>query len=279
MSKIDLIKQRLQKLQSKTSDSSGKVDYTKVFWKPKMGSQVVRILPRKKNRDYPFEEVSFHQYNVFKRSVYCLDTFGEQDPVIQYRKELYNEGSEEAINLAKKLSPRYKYFAQVLVRGEEDMGVRLWEFNKTTYEKLLSIMANEDFGDITDLTEGTDLTIEGYKDTIKIGKKEVEYIAVNVTPKRKLSAVSLNASEAQSYMDNQKDILTIYKKYTYDEIKDMLKEYLQPKDDTPSVYESKPVIVKAQQLDLDEEEDTPISAQSTAKKSSADKFSDLFDEE
>lgn len=279
MSKIDLIKQRLQKLQSKTSDSSGKVDYTKVFWKPKMGSQVVRILPRKKNRDYPFEEVSFHQYNVFKRSVYCLDTFGEQDPVIQYRKELYNEGSEEAINLAKKLSPRYKYFAQVLVRGEEDMGVRLWEFNKTTYEKLLSIMANEDFGDITDLTEGTDLTIEGYKDTIKIGKKEVEYIAVNVTPKRKLSAVSLNASEAQSYMDNQKDILTIYKKYTYDEIKDMLKEYLQPKDDTASVSESKPVIVKAQQLDFEEEEDTPIASQSTAKKSSADKFSDLFDEE
>jgi hypothetical protein len=279
MSKIDLIKQRLQKLQSKGSDSFTKVDYSKIFWKPKMGSQVIRILPRKENRDYPFVEVSFHQYNVFKKSVYCLDTFGEQDPVNQYRKELYNEGSPEAIDLAKKLSPRYKYFAQVLVRGEEDMGARLWEFNKTTYEKLLSIMANEDFGDITDLTEGTDLTIEGYKDTIKIGKKEVEYIAVNVTPKRKLSAVSLNASEVQSYMDNQKDVLSIYKKFTYDEIKDMLKEYLQPKDDTPSVSQAKPAIVKAQQLSVEDDDDAPAITQTPDKKTSADKFGDLFGED
>lgn len=281
MSNIDLIKQRLQKLQSKTSDSSSQVDYSKIFWKPKLGTQIVRVVPRKENRDFPFVEVSFHQYNVFKKSVYCLDVFGEEDPVLQYRRELYNEGTQDAKDLAKKIAPRTKYFAQVVVRGEEDMGTRLWEFNKTTYEKLLSIMANEDFGDVTDIIDGTDLTIEGYKDTVAIGKKNVEYIAVNVTPKRRTSPLSENAEQAKSFLENQNNILEVYKKFTYDEIKTMLKNYLMPKEDgveepVASVSVSAPA--KAAAIMDDEEDDAPPFPV-VKKQSTAQKFNDLFDEE
>jgi len=280
MSNIDLIKQRLQKLQSKTSDSSSQVDYSKIFWKPKLGTQIVRIVPRKENRDYPFVEVSFHQYNVFKKSVYCLDVFGEEDPVLQYRKELYNEGTPEAKDLAKKIAPRTKYFAQVVVRGEEDMGTRLWEFNKTTYEKLLSIMANEDFGDVTDIIDGTDLTIEGYKDTVAIGKKNVEYIAVNVTPKRRTSPLSENAEQAKSFLENQNNILEVYKKFTYDEIKTMLKNYLVPKEDSaeePVASVSVAAPAKASAIMDDEDDEPPFPV--VKKQSTAQKFNDIFDEE
>jgi len=280
MSNIDLIKQRLQKLQSKTSDSSSQVDYSKIFWKPKLGTQIVRIVPRKENRDYPFVEVSFHQYNVFKKSVYCLDVFGEEDPVLQYRKELYNEGTPEAKDLAKKIAPRTKYFAQVVVRGEEDMGTRLWEFNKTTYEKLLSIMANEDFGDVTDIIDGTDLTIEGYKDTVAIGKRNVEYTAVNVTPKRRTSPLSENAEQAKSFLENQNNILEVYKKFTYDEIKTMLKNYLVPKEDSaeePVASVSVAPPAKASAIMDDEDEEPPFPV--VKKQSTAQKFNDIFDEE
>jgi hypothetical protein len=278
MSKIDLIKKRLQELQSKNSGNANQIDYGKIFWKPKLGTQVIRIVPRKENRDYPFVEVPFHQYNVFKKSVYCLEVFGEQDPVKQFIKELYADGSEEAKDLAKKIAPRTKYFAQVVVRGEEEQGVRLWEFNKTTYEKLLGVMANEDYGDIADLTGGTDLTIEGYKDKIKIGKKEQEYIAVNVTPKRNTSVLSNNPSYVESFLENQKDVLSIYKKYSYDEIKEMLKNYLQPKDDTKvESEEEKVVTVKSQEIQ--EEDDFPDSSAPAPKKASADKFNDLFGDE
>lgn len=280
MSNIDLIKQRLQKLQSKTSDSSSQVDYSKIFWKPKLGTQIVRIVPRKENRDYPFVEVSFHQYNVFKKSVYCLDVFGEEDPVLQYRRELYNEGTPEAKDLAKKISPRTKYFAQVVVRGEEDMGTRLWEFNKTTYEKLLSIMANEDFGDVTDIIDGTDLTIEGYKDTVAIGKKNVEYIAVNVTPKRRTSPLSENAEQAKSFLENQNNILEVYKKFSYDEIKTMLKNYLVPKDETaeePAASVSVAAPAKAPAIMEEEDDEPPFPV--VNKQTSAEKYKSLFEEE
>lgn len=279
MSKIDLIKERLSKLQSKNSGGGfEKIDYTTIFWKPKLGKQVVRILPRKTNKDFPFSEVTFHQYNIFKKNVFSLENFGEKDPVVQLVRELYDENTESSKELARKLKPRTKYFAQVLVRGEEGLGARLWEFNKTTYEKLLSIMADDDFGDIADVTSGTDLTVEGYNDVIKIGKRDVNYIAVNVTPKRNISPISEDADLVKKVLESQKEITEVYKKYSYDEIKKMLHDYINPQEEptevsTPAVEES-----------VTEEPpfDGPYKSASdyTENKSSvASKFDDLFGEE
>jgi hypothetical protein len=288
MSNIDLIKQRLNKLQSKSTGNYEKIDYSTLFWKPKLGKSVVRIVPRKANRDFPFVEVPFHQYNVFKKSVYSLSNFGEKDPVEQLVKDLYNENTEEAKELARKIKPRTKYYAQVLVRGEEGLGIRLWEFNKTTYEKLLGIMADDDFGDVADIASGTDLTIEGYNDSIKIGKREVTYIAVNVTPKRNISPLAENADLVKSYLENQKDILEIYKKYTYDEIKAMLKTYLDPQEEAAA-----PVVAEAVVEDETSEPAAPFdggtpianyepaikAAAQQPVKSAADKFKDMFEDD
>jgi hypothetical protein len=279
MSKIDLIKERLNKLQSKNSGGGyEKIDYTTIFWKPKLGKQVVRILPRKTNKDFPFSEVTFHQYNIFKKNVFSLENFGEKDPVVQLVRELYDENTESSKELARKLKPRTKYFAQVLVRGEEGLGARLWEFNKTTYEKLLSIMADDDFGDIADVTQGTDLTVEGYNDVIKIGKRDVNYIAVNVTPKRNISPISEDAALAQKVLENQKEITEVYKKYSYDEIKKMLHDYINPQEE--------PAQVDTPAVETEDSEEPPFegpyqsASQYTENKSSvASKFDDLFGED
>lgn len=285
MSKIDLIKERLNKLQSKNSSGGyEKIDYTTIFWKPKLGKQVVRILPRKTNKDFPFAEVSFHQYNIFKKNVYSLENFGEKDPVVQLMRELYDENTEESKDLARKLRPRTKFFAQVLVRGEEGMGARLWEFNKTTYEKLLSIMADDDFGDVSDVTEGTDLTVEGYNDVIKIGKRDVNYVAVNVTPKRNITPISEDAALVQKVLENQKEITEIYKKYSYDEIKKLLHDYINPQDasseeeevSTPTVEAAEPTAKADDTTPPFEGPYEPASKYEENKPTVASKFDDLF---
>lgn len=288
MSTTDLIKQRLAKLQSKNAGNSEKIDYSTIFWKPKLGKQVIRIVPRKANKDYPFAEVSFHQYNVFKKSIYCLENFGEKDPVMELVKELYSENTEDSKELAKKIRPRTKYFAHVLVRGEENMGVRLWEFNKTTYEKLLSIMADDDFGDVSDINSGTDLTVEGYNDSIKIGKRDVTYIAVNITPKRSMSPLTNDANQAKSFLENQKDVMEIYKKYSFDEIKQMLKNYLTPQDvSQEESAETNEAVVNypatTQEFETVEakvvEEDPQDLPWEEKPKSTKSKFDELFNEE
>jgi hypothetical protein len=53
-----------------------------------------------------------------------------------------------------------RVFAPVIVRGEEEKGVRLWEFGKEVYQSLLSLAADEEVGDFTDIMEGRDMKIE-----------------------------------------------------------------------------------------------------------------------
>ena len=244
---INKVKERLQKIQSK-GGSSEKIDYKKLFFKPQLGKQTIRLVPNKFNKDFPFTEVIFHNQNVFKKSVYSLENWGEKDPVMLLRKELYNDSDAESKELsqetAKKLAPRSKAFAQVIVRGREAEGVLLWELNKTTYEAILNILSQDDeYGDITDIMDGTDLVVEGYSDSILIGKKKVDYVAVNITPKRKTSALSEDEAQIEKWLENQKNPLDLYKKYSYEEIKTMLKVWLDPEsadnnpdddDDTPT---------------------------------------------
>jgi hypothetical protein len=241
MANLDLIKQRLNKFQTK-GGSYEKTDYSKIFWKPKLGSQTVRILPNKLNSEDPFIQVDFHQYNVFKKSIYSLKNFGEKDPVVELVRELYNDGTDESRDLAKKIQPKTEYYAHVVVREEPEAGVRLWKFNKTTYEKILSIMANEDYGDIEDINTGTDLTVEGYNDSVKIGKREVSYIAVNITPKRNSTPLSKQSKQIEEWLESQVDIFSLYKKYSFAEIKDMFNQWMNPEGEQNDTSEDDEVV-------------------------------------
>ncbi len=256
---INKLKARLQKLQSKGS-STERIDYKKMFFKPQLGKQTIRIVPNKFNPDIPFTEVIFHNQNVFKKSIYSLENWGEKDPVTQLRKELFNDSDPESKEIseetAKKLSPSTKAFAQVIVRGRESEGVLLWQLNKTTYEAILSVMAQDDeYGDITDIMDGTDLVVEGYNDSIMIGKKKVDYVAVTITPKRKTSPLSEDDTLVGKWLKDQKDPLEIYKKYSYDEIKGLLKNWLDPEASTEDETEEEVQVVN---VEKEEEEVKPL---------------------
>merc|ERR1712224_292474 len=59
-----------------------------------------------------------------------------------------------------KINPKTRVFAPVVVRGEEDKGVRLWGFGVTIYKALLALAEDEDVGDFTDVVNGWDLIVE-----------------------------------------------------------------------------------------------------------------------
>ena len=62
--------------------------------------------------------------------------------------------------MLKNYFPKLRVFAPVVVRGEEDKGVRFWEFGKMVYQELLGVMSDEDYGDITDISKGRDINVE-----------------------------------------------------------------------------------------------------------------------
>lgn len=272
---INALKQRLNTLQStNTPGNKEKVDYTKVYWKPKQeGKFQIRIVPSKLNPKNPFQEVLVH-YGYSKFPIYALTNWGEKDPIVEFAAQLRKTSDRENWVLAKKLDPKMRVFAPVIVRGEEDKGVRLWEFGKEIYMQLLGIAEDEDYGDYTDINEGRDFTVEAIKGDIggRIGLKTSIRIKPKTTP------LSANASQIEGFITDQPVLLEIQRKNTYESIKESLQSWLSPEepeegsiiddeDETEAVIQAVPA------------KNYALKTPTTPKASKAEKFDALFDDE
>ena len=274
---LNMIKSKLGSLQSNSNKPKGeKIDYTTLYWKPKQeGKYQIRIVPSKFNKEWPFTEVSLH-YGFDKFAIYSLSNWGEADPIVEFAKKLRETNESENWKLAKKIDPKMRVFAQVIVRGEEDKGVRLWEFGKNIYQSLLSLADDPDYGDYTDINEGIDFTLEAkYGD---VGGRQV--LLSSITPKRKSSPLSTDADLVKSWLENQNEILELQGKYkkSYDVIKKLLAKFINPEAEAE---EGEIIKEKSSDFDKDTTSD-PKSNYSLSKKDTkapVDKFDALFDNE
>jgi hypothetical protein len=275
---LNLAKQKLAAAQNKGGQQREKIDYTKIFFKPKAGKYQVRILPSTYDKAWPIREVQFH-YGFSKGPILALSNWGEADPIADFAKNLRKSSDREDWQLAKKIEPKSRYFAAVIVRGEEHLGARLWEFGKLTNDQLLGIAADEDYGDYTDITDGRDFTIDAVEDVIA-GRKGIK---CNLRIKPKTSPISEDAAVVEKVLNEQPDILAINRRYTYDALKDILTKWLNPEEEATA---TETPIASA---DVDEEDDfikemnkpvTPAYSLEipAAKTSNADKFNDLFND-
>ena len=275
---LNLAKQKLAAAQNKGGQQREKIDYTKIFFKPKPGKYQVRILPNKYDKAWPIREVQFH-YGFSKGPILALSNWGEADPIADFAKGLRKSSDKEDWQLAKKIEPKSRYFAAVIVRGEEHLGTRLWEFGKLTNDQLVGIAADEDYGDFTDITDGRDFTIEATEDIIA-GRKGIK---CNIRVKPKTTAISEDGALVEKLLNEQPDILGINRRYTYDQLKDVLTKWLNPEEEAAAT--EAPIASK----DEDEEDDflteinkpvAPAYSLETpaAKTSNADKFDNLFND-
>ena len=247
---MNAIKNRLNQLQSTTSTKDN-------FWKPEPGKQVVRVVPYKHNKDNPFIELFFH-YNLGNNKTYLSPlSFGRPDPVAEFADKLKSTGNKDEWIQGKRLEPKMRTFAPVIVRGKESEGVKFWGFGKTVYQELLGVIADPDYGDITDATNGRDIGID--RQTPAEAGNQYGKTTVRVKPNQ--TTITDDATLLTSIMDNQSDLVELYNEPTYDELKEVLQNYLNPSDETET---SAPTNT------------TEKVAEQTATKSTAD-VSDAFD--
>ena len=214
---INAIKNRLTQLESTSST-------TKSFWKPQPGKQVVRIVPYKHNKDNPFIELFFH-YNLGNNKTYLSPlSFGRPDPVAEFADKLKSTGNKDEWIQGKRLEPKMRTFAPVIVRGQENEGVKFWGFGKTVYQELLSVIADPDYGDITDSMAGRDIMIE--RQTPAEAGNQYGKTTVRVKPNQ--TPITEDDNQLQSIFDNQADLTELYTEPSYDDLKEVLKNYLNP---------------------------------------------------
>jgi len=203
-------------------------ELSKRLWRPKEGIQNVRIVPYKYNSDFPFIELQFY-YNIGDSHYLSPATFGKPDPIEEMVKTLRASGTEEQKQLIPKLVPTIRTYAPIIVRGEEDLGVRFWGFGVQVYKQLLKLMTNSKYGDITSLTDGRDIEVEFHKVSKKKNAEGKPFPETNILCDPSVTpVVPPNRKDLMEKIKDQVDILDIFPLKSYDELKAIVENWLNP---------------------------------------------------
>ena len=249
---LNAIRKRLGQLQTTNNRTSS-------LWKPQPGKTQIRIVPYAFNKDNPFIELFFH-YNLNNRSYLSPISFGRPDPIEEFAQKLKASGNKEDYQLSKKLEAKMRTFAPVIVRGEESQGVKFWGFGKTVYQELLSIIADPDYGDITDPVNGRDVSVE----FISAEESGASFPKTNIRVKPNQTPISDEPSVLELVKTSQKDITEIYQEQSYEDLTNVLNEWLNPSEDSAEEEEVK-------------QETTSTSDLATSKvKDTSEAFDELF---
>jgi hypothetical protein len=217
----------MEKMRARRVALDNKGGNREVFWRPQDGETTIRIVPTPAGD--PFRDYWLH-YNLGNNPGFLSPkkNFGEEDALDGFIRKLYKEGTEESIKMAKSLSARQRFYTSVVVRGEEDKGVRVWSFGKMAYEKLLNLILNPEYGDITDSETGTDLVI-------RYGKPAgASFPQTEITPRRRPSPLCEDGAQCAEWLDSIPDFDSLFNRKTPEEVEAILDEYLSGNADDNS---------------------------------------------
>lgn len=269
---LDVIKQRLSALEKTGNTNNG--ERKQLFWKPEVGKQTIRIVPSKFNPKMPFTEMLFYYgigTNVMPSRANYSDENGEtlKDPIIEFTKQLRQTSESENWKLAKKLDPKVRYFAPIIVRGREDEGVKVWQFGKELYETFLNLAVDEEVGDYTDVASGRDIKLT----TVGPEVTGTKYNRTTASPSMKVTPLSDDASQVENWMQDQVNPKDLFKNRVveYDQTKQYLASWLNPEGSAQEgdiIDDEKPV-----------ENNYSLNTSNTqVKQTKLDKFDSLFEE-
>jgi hypothetical protein len=225
---LEQVRKTLKDLQETSKKTEG-------LWKP-TGEHTVRLVPYQ-HAEFPFIQLYFH-YGIDSKNYLSPKSFGRPDPFERFADELLTTKDQTSYKLSKSLRAKLRVYVPVLVRGEESEGVRFWAFGKNTYEEILKIMSDPDYGDITDPTTGTDLVIT-FQTAEEAGNS---FGKTTIRAKRNTSPMADSEKLTEKYLNEQKAITDIFKELEYDELKEILENWIsnKPAEKATEKEESEP---------------------------------------
>jgi hypothetical protein len=215
------MKAKLQEL-----ENGGRSKSDNVWWRPTEGDQEIRLVPTEDGD--PFRVFHFH-YNMGENArggVLCPKRqFGENCPICDFASKLWQEGTDDSKKMAKSLFVRQRFFSPVVVRGDEEAGVRIWGYGKTIYEALLGYVLNPDYGDITDVDGGVDFTLK-----YELPKTKGAFPQTSLVPKRKSSALAKTKGAVKEILEGVPDIDSLFQRKSPADVKAILESFLNPSE-------------------------------------------------
>ena len=216
MVNLDELRKKYDQIQKAQSGGGGNDDFLKKFFMMEEGTSLIRVLPSPEGTEQEFyAETAIHRIN--DRNYHCPRVKGHDCPVCDLYYRLWKvEGpmKDEAQDLARQIKPRKRYYMNVVDRRDES--VKILSMGMKLFGKILDCFFDEDYGDITHLTEGWDFKV--VKDT------QGQWPNYDKSaPKPKQTAAGSDKQIAE-WMDELHDIHGLVKLPEYDELKNLAME-------------------------------------------------------
>lgn len=256
-------------LRAKLNQFKGQGERGDALWKPTEGKAVVRIVPWKENKENPFIELYFHYLG--NKTYLSPTTHGRRDPIMEFADELASGGTKDDWAQSRPFRAKLRTFVPVVVRGEEEKGVRFMSFGKTVYQELLSIINDPDYGDITDVKNGRDIVVEYTPQE----KSDTNFAKTVVRPKPNQTPLAGSAETIQKFLTEQPDIHAIFKEPSYEELKVALERFLDPNGSSMSAPVAREEVTETPVVSATATKS--MATKTTAVKDMIDDFDSIFD--
>ena len=142
--------------------------------------------------------------------------------------------------------------------------IKLWQFGKKVYQDFLNMASDDEIGDFTDITAGRDIKLT----TVGPEVTGTPYNDTSVGPSLKTSPISNDQNVVKSILENQPNPFDVFKKYTFDEVKAGLQEFLAPDEEEGSISSEPSVPFDGEKKNY--------SLDTNKSKPKVDQFDDLF---
>lgn len=219
------IQDDINRLSKKTAKDSTRND--DLFWKPEK-EHIIRIVPYPHDPTDSLRRIYFH-YGLSEKPIVSPVTFGMDDPIMLWAKKLQSEGDKESWVRGKKLEPKMRVYAPIIVRGEEHKGVRFFGFTEAVYATLAKFLNSGDYGDISDMTNGHDIFVEYQK------KQGDGYPSTTIIIKPMKTPAFADVQAGMKMLSELPKLEDIFKAPTKEELIKVLENYLYPKPNTDFV--------------------------------------------
>lgn len=166
---FDKLNPSTQKIHERLKESMLRDGRSKLIWKPAEGEHIVRVLPYKHNKDMdPFIDIAFH-WNLGEGKSYVVcpkkSGLGHDCPICDFVDQIYKTNTE----LANSIKSKVRYYVPVLVRGQEEEGVKFWGFGADVKKDFYKFIGRKGYENLFHPIHGSDFAVEYIKPSGKAG--------------------------------------------------------------------------------------------------------------
>ena len=256
---FDSLMKEVEKIATPTAEGGSQKDER--FWQPEVdkagnGYAVIRFLPPPKGEDLPWVRIWNHAFQGPTGKWYIensLTTLSKQDPVSELNSELWNSGTEDNKNIARKQKRKLVYTSNIYIvkdpaHPENEGKVFLYKFGKKIFDKVKDAMQptyeDEEPVNPFDFWKGANFklkirNVEGYRN---YDKSEFDTAAPLLDDDDELEAIWSKEYSLQEFLDPKN-----FK--SYDELKAKLEQVLSTAGTS---------LARVDQVDLDEGDESAI---------------------